>query len=141
MVLGDLDHFKRVNDTYGHVTGDLVLQEFSRRAKAAVRTYDEVGRYGGEEILFVLTGLEPTDMMERLTELHSAVSQEPFDCKGQQIHLTCSFGFAWLIPGTDTIESLIERADRAMYKAKEYGRNRIEIGENTSLPLYHPTLR
>ena len=141
VVLADLDHFKRVNDTHGHVVGDLVLQEFSRRAIAAVRKYDEVGRYGGEEILFVLPGLEPAGMMERLTGLHSAVSQEPFDCKEQQIRVTTSFGFAWLVPGTDTVESLIERADRAMYQAKENGRNRIEICEGPILPLYHPTLR
>jgi len=130
IVLADLDYFKRVNDTYGHVAGDFVLQEYGRRAAAAVRPYDEVGRYGGEEVLFILLGLEPSNMIERLTALHAAVSGEPFECRQLQIRVTCSFGFAWLMPGIDTVQSLIERADRAMYKAKENGRNRIEFCED-----------
>jgi diguanylate cyclase (GGDEF)-like protein len=141
VVLADVDHFKWVNDTHGHVTGDLVLQEYGRRAIAAVRPYDEVGRYGGEEILFVLPGFEPTSMMERLTELHSAVSREPFDCGELQVRVTSSFGFAWLMPGIDTVESLIERADRTMYKAKENGRNRIEVCEDPAFPRNHPAVR
>jgi len=141
VVLADLDHFKWVNDTHGHVAGDLVLQEYGRRAIAAVRPYDEVGRYGGEEILFLLPGFEPTSMMERLTELHSAVSREPFDCRELQIRVTSSFGFAWLMPEIDTVESLIERADRTMYKAKENGRNRIEVCEDPAFPRNHPAVR
>jgi len=140
VVLADLDHFKWVNDTYGHVTGDLVLKEYGRRAMAAVRKYDEVGRYGGEEILFVLPGIDPARMMERLTELHSAVCREPFHCREWQIRVTSSFGFAWLIPGIDTAESLIERADRAMYKAKENGRNRIEVCEDAAFLRNHPAV-
>jgi len=69
-------------------------------------------------------------MIERLTALHAAVSGEPFECRQLQIRVTCSFGFAWLMPGIDTVQSLIERADRAMYKAKENGRNRIEFCED-----------
>ena len=139
VILADLDHFKQVNDTYGHITGDLVLQEFGRRAMAAVRPYDEVGRYGGEEILFVLPGFEPARAAERLAELHAAVCLEPFACKERQIRVTSSFGFAWLMPGVDTIESLIERADRAMYQAKENGRNRIEGCEDAAT-LHDPLI-
>lgn len=140
VVLADLDHFKRVNDTHGHVTGDLVLQELGRRATSAVRPYDEVGRYGGEEILFILPGFDPASMMERLTELHSAVCREPFECGERKIRVTCSFGFAWLKPGIDTVESLVERADRAMYKAKENGRDCIEVCEEAALLRDYPAV-
>jgi len=140
VILADLDHFKLVNDTYGHIIGDIILQEYGRRATSAVRKYDEVGRYGGEEILFVLPGLEPASMMERLTNLHAAVSREPFECRDLSVSVTSSFGFAWLMPGIDTIESLVDRADRAMYKAKENGRNRIEVCDNAALHLDHPAV-
>jgi len=132
IVLADLDYFKRINDTYGHLTGDLILQEYSRRTRAAIRPYDEVGRYGGEEILIILPGFPQEDAMSRLADLHSAICEMPFYCKENNIHVTCSFGFAWFTPGVDSIESLVERADRAMYAAKDNGRNRIEICEYDS---------
>lgn len=133
IILSDLDHFKQVNDTYGHLTGDEVLKEYANRIKSVIRPYDEVGRYGGEEILIVLPGFDHSNAPQRLAELHHAICGTPFDCKSQLIPLTCSFGFTWFRPGLDTIESIIERADSAMYAAKRNGRNRIEIWED--LPL------
>ncbi len=141
VVLADLDHFKQVNDTYGHLTGDMVLQQYAARIKKAVRGYDEVGRYGGEEILIVLPGLERSSAMERLAALHEAVCREPFESKQGRIQLTCSFGFTWLLAGNDSVESVVERADRAMYFAKNNGRNRIEICEeecDQPVPPYGP---
>lgn len=129
IVLADLDHFKRINDTYGHLTGDLILQEYAQRVSQAVRPYDDVGRYGGEEILIVLPGFDREGAMERLTELHTAVSATPFECRGESIQVTSSFGFTWMGPEADTISSIVERADCAMYAAKDRGRNRIEICE------------
>jgi diguanylate cyclase (GGDEF)-like protein len=129
IVLADLDHFKRVNDTYGHLAGDQVLQEYGQRVSQSVRPYDDVGRYGGEELLIILPGFDREGAMERLTGLHAAICGQPFECHGDLIPVTCSFGFTWLSPEDDTISSMVDRADRAMYAAKDRGRNRIEICE------------
>ncbi len=141
VVLADLDHFKQVNDEYGHLTGDLVLQEYAQRIKTAVRPYDEAGRYGGEEIMLVLPGLDVRDAEARLTELHRAVCLTPYEGNHVKLHLTCSFGFAWFIPGVDTVESLVDRADRAMYLAKKNGRNRIEFGFEIPMTQSAPRFR
>ena len=138
IVLADLDHFKRINDTYGHLTGDLILQEYGRRVQQCVRPYDQVGRYGGEEVLIILPGFDRETAMDRLLELHTAICCEPYDCKGQLISVTCSFGFTWLGSDVDTTGSMVERADQAMYAAKHLGRNRIEVcdpGEPEPLSL------
>jgi len=129
IVLADLDHFKRVNDTYGHLAGDTILQEYAQRVSQAVRPYDDVGRYGGEEILIILPGFDRDGAAERLAELHEAICAKPFECQGDLIPVTCSFGFTWLSSDADTISSMVDRADRAMYAAKHRGRNRIEVCE------------
>lgn len=129
VVLADLDHFKRINDAYGHLTGDFVLREYATRIQSAVRPYDEVGRYGGEELLIVLPGFDLVSAARRLQELHRAISNEPIECKGEAITVTCSFGFTWFRPGTDTLESIIDRADSAMYAAKQGGRNRVVLSD------------
>jgi diguanylate cyclase (GGDEF)-like protein len=134
VVLADLDHFKQVNDTYGHLVGDDVLHEFAKRIEAGVRTYDEVGRYGGEEILIILHDLDPDHARERLTRLHSAICDTPFAYHQERICVTASFGFTWLNPNCDTVATLIDRADQAMYMAKKNGRNRIEFSEDVSRP-------
>jgi len=127
LVLADLDHFKQVNDTYGHLTGDFVLQEYARRIAAVIRDYDSAGRYGGEEIVLVLPGLSMEAALERLAGIHAALSEPSFVYKGQHIRVTCSFGFAQFMPGIDDINALVERADRALYTAKAQGRNRVEL--------------
>ena len=129
LVLADLDHFKRVNDTYGHLAGDTILQEYAQRISQAVRPYDDVGRYGGEEILIILPGFDRDGAIERLAELHAAICAKPFECQGDLIPVTSSFGFTWLSSDADTISSMVDRADRAMYAAKDRGRNRIEVCE------------
>jgi diguanylate cyclase (GGDEF)-like protein len=141
IVLADLDHFKRVNDTFGHLAGDMILRAYAQRISEAVRPYDDVGRYGGEEILIVLPGFNREGAIERLAELHAAICTTPFVCPdpGEPIPVTCSFGFTWLVSETDTISTMVERADRAMYAAKHRGRNRIEIceaGDERSTPQF-----
>lgn len=129
VVLVDLDHFKLVNDNYGHLTGDRVLQEYARRIHAAVRTYDEAGRYGGEEILILLPHLAPHTAHERLAELHTALCGTPIARDEGSITVTCSFGFTWFDAASDTAVSLINRVDRALYAAKRNGRNQVEVFE------------
>jgi len=124
VLLADLDHFKNVNDVYGHLAGDAVLREVAQRINAAVRTYDAVGRYGGEEFLVVLSGVEdePVRHAERIRAL---VSAEPVVTAEGSIPVTLSLGAA--ISSDDLIEpeAILRAADAALYRAKRAGRNRV----------------
>lgn len=125
-VMVDLDHFKRINDTWGHHAGDQVLVAASAILMASARAYDEVGRYGGEEFAILLPGatLEAAvTVAERLREKIAAVDIE---VDGQRIAVTASFGVAiYPAPGIDTMSDLLKAADKALYIAKESGRNRV----------------
>lgn len=125
-VFVDLDHFKRVNDTYGHLVGDDVLREFARRIAANLRPYDQVGRFGGEELLILMPGLS-SDSEARIHELHRKISQEPYVVGKLVLPITCSFGVAWFNSEMDTAESLLNLADQALCAAKANGRNRVEV--------------
>ena len=129
VVLLDLDHFKRINDTYGHLAGDAVLKELVRRLQAQVRASDTVGRYGGEEFVLLLPELDLGGGGDRLGHLHRAIGGEPFDIGGgEKLAVTCSCGVAVGKPGMDlTPEQWLDLADKALYRAKANGRNRIEF--------------
>ena len=128
LVLVDLDHFKQVNDSYGHVTGDCVLREYAERLRLAARPYDALGRYGGEELMMIFPGFSTPGSDERLVAVHAALCSDLFDCNGYQLKVTCSLGVTWYKPGSDSTRTLIERADQALYAAKARGRNRVEVG-------------
>lgn len=128
VVMADLDHFKRINDTHGHLAGDAVLTEVARRLRAAVRPYDSVGRYGGEEFLAVVPGCDSSSVLHQAERLRACVGGEPFDIGGTLINLTLSVGVA--ASGQTRIhdsDALLRAADAALYRAKGNGRNRIEI--------------
>jgi diguanylate cyclase (GGDEF)-like protein len=123
IILIDIDHFKQVNDTHGHIVGDEVLVKMAKVLAANTRSIDLVGRWGGEEFLVVApsTGL---DQAAQLAEkLRDAIDNADFPVVG---HKTCSFGVAGYTPGSDLIK-LIGRADTALYAAKHAGRNRVVI--------------
>ena len=122
----DIDHFKRINDRYGHAAGDEVLREVARRIFAACRTSDVVGRYGGEEFLLLLPETFADDAITTGNKIRRVLSEEPVKCGDLRIAVTASVGVAELDPGMKTAE-LYEAADRALYRAKELGRNRTEL--------------
>jgi diguanylate cyclase (GGDEF)-like protein len=132
----DIDHFKTVNDTYGHPAGDEVLKLLCRRLLGVVRAYDAVGRYGGEEfvVVFPETGVEQASALAE--RLRRSVEEVPFSLGGAEKTLTVSVGVTSLRAssagaapaGEDTVESMLQRADDALYQAKRSGRNRTVTG-------------
>ena len=130
VMMGDLDHFKRVNDTYGHVVGDAVLVEVASRLKNNIRLYDSVGRYGGEEFLLVLPGCNKTDGLLIAKRILESISSKPVMYNGIPIKVTISLGLA-VYSGFDSMTStqIIQAADNALYKAKQNGRNRVEYAD------------
>jgi diguanylate cyclase (GGDEF)-like protein len=126
IVIADLDHFKRVNDTHGHPVGDAVLRQTAERFRTALRGYDLIGRYGGEEFLVVLPGCEEARAGRVAERLRGAVAARPIEAAGVAVAVTMSLGVACATePGTDAT-ALIKAADAALYRAKEQGRNRVE---------------
>jgi diguanylate cyclase (GGDEF)-like protein len=128
ILMCDLDHFKKVNDTYGHLSGDDVLKETAKRLLASVRSYDFVGRYGGEEFLVVLNNCNPAYALARAEEIRKAISQRPVPTTSGLVPLTMSLGLLisqeW---GCQPVEELLREADGALYAAKAAGRNCVKI--------------
>lgn len=119
----DADAFKSVNDSYGHRTGDRVLQTLARRITKTVRDYDLVGRYGGEEFLVVVPELAEEDVVKMAHRLHEAIRSRPI----AQIRVTVSVGVAFVREDDRRADDLLQRADRALYRAKNAGRDQIVV--------------
>ncbi len=128
VVVADLDHFKKVNDTFGHQAGDAVLREASRRMKASVRPTDAVGRYGGEEFVIVLPGANVESAARTAERIRAQVGASPVMHGKTAIPVTMSLGVtASAFPERVKVEQLIKAADEALYRAKKNGRNRVEV--------------
>lgn len=135
LVLSDIDHFKGVNDNYGHQAGDMVLQRFAGQMAGQSRAYDFMGRYGGEEFIACLPDTDADQAAAVAERLRMGVEEMTVDLPehGKTIRLTASFGAACLSPGSDEkADSVIRRADDALYKAKAKGRNRVCVAEGVS---------
>ncbi len=127
-ILADIDHFKRVNDTFGHLAGDEALCEAFRRMAAAMRPYDTIGRYGGEEFLIVLPGCDESDTLQICERLRGAIADAPLRHNGAEISITISAGAVihdHAAPADS--QALLQAADQALYRAKHAGRNRIVL--------------
>src|SRR3569833_1603151 len=117
VALIDIVHFKRINDTFGHLAGDEVLRMLGERLTRELRKGDSLGRYGGEELLLITTSASPERPFLPMERLQRAISAMDFSYRGVPIRVTASFGVAWLIDSTDNSEKLLARADTALYAA------------------------
>lgn len=134
LILLDLDHFKKVNDTYGHLTGDLVLQETAGILRKSIRECDLACRYGGEELAILLPQSRLEGSLELAERLRRCIERHPFQtADGKPLRVTASIGVAEASPDMMRPEELIARADAALYHAKEGGRNRV-IAYRTPTP-------
>ena len=125
-VMCDIDHFKRVNDTYGHAAGDEVLKQFAEILKDEAREIDRVGRYGGEEFLMLLPGTVLDSAVTFAERVRQRVENNTFSFEGGTLTRTASFGVAaWPHPRVTGREAMLKAADDALYVAKEMGRNRV----------------
>ncbi|MDH5671924.1 MAG: diguanylate cyclase [Myxococcales bacterium] len=121
----DIDHFKEVNDTYGHQVGDAVLREVARLLEHAVRVEDMVGRYGGEEFAICIRGIDKLGAFALAERLRRAIEELELQHHDQRVRVTTSVGVASLRPSHKDVEALVADADAALYEAKQAGRNRV----------------
>jgi two-component system cell cycle response regulator len=130
VMMADVDHFKKINDTYGHLVGDQVLKEVGHRLAEGVRTYDSVGRYGGEEFLVIVPGCKPPDLLASAERLRRSIGGSNFETSAGPLAVTLSVGVA---SGRDDgdrsedSETLLRAADTALYAAKAQGRNQVGV--------------
>ncbi|MFN2309780.1 MAG: GGDEF domain-containing protein [Gammaproteobacteria bacterium] len=128
VIMSDLDRFKPVNDTYGHQAGDLVLRDTAVRLRTALRDFDLVGRYGGEEFIAVLLDTRLETALQVAERVRRRVGGFPYAIDATDLHVTLSQGIAQARPG-DNVDTLIQRADTALYAAKAAGRDCVRVAE------------
>ena len=135
VIMADLDHFKNVNDTHGHLIGDEVLRIAAARMVSGARSADRVARYGGEEFLFILQDTDLAEGVEVAERVRTRINSDSVQCGEASMYVTMSLGLAQARPG-DNVDSLIDRADAALYAAKAAGRNCVQTnaGEGDAIP-------
>ncbi len=127
VIMIDIDHFKEVNDNFGHYTGDEVLKEIARRCQKVIRKTDIIGRFGGEEFCILLTETDMEGAVKVAENLRQEIAGEPVVYRDQgEINFTASFGVSSFKDTIPNFNGLMEEADRALYEAKQKGRNRVE---------------
>jgi len=132
VLMVDLDHFKAINDTHGHLTGDSVLREVSRRMLAEIRSYDSLGRYGGEEFLVLLPGCQAADTIHKAEQLRLSLLGHPIDTPTGPVSVTISVGGVSVANWpSDDLNQILQMADAAMYRAKTGGRNHVVMADTS----------
>jgi diguanylate cyclase (GGDEF)-like protein len=131
VIIGDIDHFKAINDTYGHQVGDLFLIGVAELFKRNIRGSDSVCRYGGEEFLFVLPGASTDAARRRAEEIRVQVSRLAVPHDDEALGVTMSFGVASFPVHGEECDAIIAKADLALYDAKRLGRNQVSIWSGT----------
>ncbi len=131
VIFFDLDHFKQVNDSFGHPIGDQVLHGVAQRCLHSIREVDLLGRYGGEEFVVLLPETRLEQAVQIAERLRQTVARTPFPTLAGEVPITISLGVAELQPGVTSLDVLLQQADQALYQAKQSGRNRVCV--------YHPT--
>lgn len=127
LIMADLDHFKQINDKHGHLVGDMVLREAARRLQSSLRSYDRIGRYGGEEFLVIVPGCSLEQAHVVAEKMRVSIEEQPFDIGEGQLQVTLSLGVGRQRTAFgDSSAALISSADAALYRAKHGGRNRVE---------------
>ncbi|MFG1425039.1 sensor domain-containing diguanylate cyclase [Roseixanthobacter glucoisosaccharinicivorans] len=134
ILMADIDHFKLVNDVYGHPAGDAVIRSVAASIGAALRQHDRVARFGGEEFVVLLLNVDRAGVMALAERMRSAIGSSRVLVEGQEIAVTVSFGAALAQPGDQDVDEVIERADMALYEAKNAGRNRIAVADRRPNP-------
>jgi two-component system cell cycle response regulator len=125
VIMADVDRFKNVNDTHGHLAGDAVLREAARRMFTSLRSYDSVGRYGGEEFLVIVPGCNAAEAAHLADRLRGNIGDTAIEASGSRLDITLSFGVADTNAG-QAPDEILRAADSALYAAKKAGRNRVE---------------
>jgi len=129
----DIDHFKQINDQYGHLLGDKALCLCADKIKKNLRSYDWVGRWGGDEFLAILPGAEPAEAVTIVERIREDINEEPLSLEnGGKMQVQFSAGVICILEKTENLDILIQMADRAMYQAKEDGRSRTVVVEKDS---------
>jgi diguanylate cyclase (GGDEF)-like protein len=132
----DLDHFKDINDTFGHRRGDAILIEFAQRVSSVLREVDTFARYGGEEFICLLSETDINGAITTAEKIHDVIRAEPFAGVGEEpVIITTSSGLASFPDHADTYQGLVEAADRALYQAKEDGRDCVRVAGQSPPPL------
>jgi diguanylate cyclase (GGDEF)-like protein len=129
LLMLDIDHFKRINDSFGHAAGDQVLKSFGQVLRESCRVYDVPGRYGGEEFCIILPETRIGSTTAVAERIRQRLAASRFDVGTDRVAITASIGIAGMDADGGIVSSaaLIERADRALYSAKNNGRNRVEV--------------
>lgn len=127
LVIADIDHFKLVNDKYGHLAGDKVLRVVAKTLRKRLRRADFIARFGGEEFVILLPATDSAKALQLMEKLREQIRECPFHYNKDPLEITVSFGIAE-VQGSDTCEALFERADKALYAAKDAGRDKCRVG-------------
>ena len=131
VALADIDHFKSINDTHGHLAGDSVLRTVARRMQSSIRIYDAVGRYGGEEFLIVAPECDAANAVQQAERLRNRICGEAVETPAGDLHVSASFGVAVTRTKVE-VECLLRAADAALYSAKHAGRNSVMLASEAN---------